>query len=100
MKVSKQDSGLSVRWGIVRSFILSLVRFYRRHISVSLGSQCRYYPSCSAYALVSFTFLPMYKAIFFSAKRILSCNQFFPGGVDMPPGLPEKEVMQFLDKNS
>jgi len=78
--------------------MLTMVRLYRSYLSSSLGSQCRYYPSCSAYALVAFTFLPMYKAFFFSAKRILSCNPYFPGGVDMPPGLSDKEVMGFLEQ--
>jgi len=87
------------RWGLVRSFILTIVRLYRSLLSSSLGSNCRYYPSCSAYALVSFSFLPIHLAFYYTAKRILKCNPYFSGGVDMPPGLPEKEVMDYLEKN-
>jgi len=87
------------RWGIFRSLALLIVRLYRQFIGPALGSHCRFYPSCSAYALVSFTFLPIHKAVYYSAKRILSCSPYTPGGVDMPPGLDEKEVMDYLEKN-
>lgn len=86
------------RWGLMRGLILILVRIYRRFIGPGIGSHCRFYPSCSAYALVSFTFLPIHKAFYYSTKRVLSCSPYSSGGVDMPPGLPEKEVMDYLEK--
>jgi putative membrane protein insertion efficiency factor len=98
MKTSEEGT-LKPRWGIVRSLILTIVRIYRRFIGPALGNNCRYYPSCSGYTLTVFTFLPIFHAFYLSTKRILSCNPYFRGGVDMPPGLPEKEVMDFLDKN-
>ncbi|MDH4262656.1 MAG: membrane protein insertion efficiency factor YidD [Spirochaetia bacterium] len=86
------------RRGILRYLVIIAVRIYRNFISPFLGSNCRYYPSCSAYALVSFTFLPIHKALYYTVKRVLSCSPYSEGGVDMPPGLSEKEVMDYLKK--
>lgn len=80
------------RTGIVREFMLLLIRFYRMALSPFLGGQCRYYPTCSMYSLECFMYLPMHKAFYFSIKRIFSCHPGNPGGEDYPPGIYEKET--------
>lgn len=49
-----------------------------------LPASCRYYPSCSEYASWQFEFNAPHKAFYATSKRILSCNQFFVGGIDYP----------------
>lgn len=49
-------------------------------------SSCRYYPTCSEYALEAFQKLGFFKAFYLTSKRILTCNPFFPGGYDPVPG--------------
>lgn len=68
----------------LRLVLIAMVRLYQRILSpLSIGA-CRFYPSCSEYALwlLRFDTFPsaFYKIIF----RILSCNQFFQGGIGYP----------------
>ncbi len=45
---------------------------------------CRFYPTCSDYALTSFEKYSFFKALYLSIKRILKCHPFHVGGVDLP----------------
>ncbi len=63
-------------------FIISI---YQKVISPLLGSHCRFYPTCSEYAKVALTRYGVLKGGFLAIKRILRCNQFFPGGYDPVP---------------
>lgn len=45
---------------------------------------CRYYPTCSEYAKWQFECTPAPQAFLATAKRILSCNPLFEGGIDYP----------------
>ena len=47
-------------------------------------ASCRYYPTCSEYAKWLFIFDNKASATLKSAKRIVTCNQLFPGGIDYP----------------
>lgn len=67
-------------------FFEKFIFFYQKYISTLLPKSCRYYPTCSEYALwiLKFNHFPFaFCKIFF---RILRCNQFFPGGIDYPVG--------------
>lgn len=61
-----------------------LIRAYQVVISPLLPTSCRYYPSCSAYAVQAFRKYGFFKALGKSAWRILRCNPFSHGGVDYP----------------
>lgn len=54
-------------------FILIL---YQKYISIWLGSNCRYIPSCSQYMINSLKIHGILKGIFFSIIRLLKCNPF------------------------
>ncbi|WP_104747448.1 membrane protein insertion efficiency factor YidD [Helicobacter cetorum] len=60
------------------------VRFYQRFLSVLKPRTCRFYPSCSNYALWLLKFENPFLAIGKIALRIFSCNPFFQGGVAYP----------------
>jgi len=66
----------------MQSFFKNLVKFYRFFFSPLMGGGCRFYPTCSAYALEAFEHLSVGQAILKVAKRILSCHPFHPGGYD------------------
>lgn len=68
----------------MRRVLAGSVRFYQKWISPLLPRSCRYYPTCSEYALWQFRFAPLLPAIYASATRILRCNQLFKGGIDYP----------------
>ncbi|MDH5718371.1 MAG: membrane protein insertion efficiency factor YidD [Spirochaetia bacterium] len=97
-KNNKNKHPLKLRWGIVRSLILALIRFYRKFLSPAYGNQCRFYPTCSGYAYLCFLYLPMPYAFYFTTKRILKCNPYKKGGFDYPPGMSEKDN-ELIDKH-
>ncbi len=69
---------------ILKKLATKSIRFYQLFISPMLGSNCRYYPTCSEYAIIEFETDNFFKAFFKSFIRILRCNQLFIGGIEYP----------------
>ncbi|MCM3627320.1 membrane protein insertion efficiency factor YidD [Paenibacillus glycanilyticus] len=68
------------------------VIFYRKVISPLTPPTCRYYPTCSAYALEALEKHGAVKGSWLAAKRIARCHPFHPGGYDpVPPAAGERE---------
>ncbi len=68
----------------MRRVAVAFVRFYQKFISpVTVGS-CRYYPSCSEYAIWQFETNGFFRALLSSILRILRCNKLFIGGIEYP----------------
>ena len=59
-----------------------LIRFYQKYISPLKGPTCRFYPTCSQYAIEAFKKYGVIKGMFLTIKRILKCHPFHPGGYD------------------
>ncbi len=62
--------------------MIYLIKFYRKFISPLLGSNCRFYPTCSQYSLQAIEKYGAIKGGYLSVKRILKCHPFHPGGYD------------------
>jgi len=69
----------------VTKLLLFVIIFYQKAISPHFGPRCRYYPTCSAYALEAIKTHGALKGSFFAGMRILRCNPFSKGGVDFVP---------------
>lgn len=73
----------------MRSFFLKFlclfVNVYRICISPLFPPCCRYYPTCSEYALIALKKHGSIKGTFLIAKRIFRCNPFHKGGYDPVP---------------
>lgn len=67
------------------SFLLWTIGLYQRFISPALPRSCRYYPSCSAYAVESIKVHGALKGFLLASWRLLRCNPLTPGGVDHVP---------------
>jgi len=68
---------------LITKTLILVIRFYQRYISPLKGkASCRFYPTCSEYAVLSITKHGVLKGSFLSAKRILKCHPFHPGGYD------------------
>ena len=65
--------------------LVLLVRFYQRFIGPGLPRACRYYPSCSAYAVEALSRHGAARGAWLATRRILRCHPFHPGGVDPVP---------------
>ena len=73
----------------MKTVLLKLIRFYQRHISPHMPAMCRYYPTCSQYAVEAITVHGALRGGLLTLRRLLRCNIFFPGGYDPVP--PKKE---------
>jgi len=69
---------------LLNKIFINFIKFYQKYISVISHGSCRYYPTCSEYALMQFKFNNPILAFLNSTKRILTCNQLFRGGFDYP----------------
>ena len=68
----------------MRFLFLRGVYFYQRFLSPYLPARCRYYPTCSDYALWCLQNKPPFLALLDILLRLLRCNQLFKGGIDYP----------------
>lgn len=68
-----------------RRMVLAPIHAYRRWISPALPSTCRYYPSCSSYALEAIETHGVLKGLLLAAWRLARCNPWTRGGVDHVP---------------
>ncbi len=64
------------------------LRVYRAAVSPFLGQRCRYYPSCSAYAEEAIARHGTIRGLGLATSRLLRCNPWSRGGVDLVPGSP------------
>ncbi|MBN1114532.1 MAG: membrane protein insertion efficiency factor YidD [Oligoflexia bacterium] len=62
-------------------FIL-LIRFYQKTLSILIGRQCRFYPTCSAYGIDVIRKYGIFKGFPRIIWRIARCNPFNHGGYD------------------
>jgi putative membrane protein insertion efficiency factor len=69
----------------MKTIMLLLIRFYRRFISPLKIPCCRFYPTCSEYALAAVSEHGALRGGFFALRRILKCHPFHPGGIDYVP---------------
>ncbi|MFC2427403.1 MAG: membrane protein insertion efficiency factor YidD [Campylobacter sp.] len=69
---------------MIKQAILFLIKAYQDYISKFTPKSCRYYPSCSEFAVWQFKFNGFFSALFAVIFRILRCNQLFKGGIDYP----------------
>lgn len=62
-----------------------IIRFYQILISPLFPAKCRYFPSCSEYALEAIDSHGSIKGGWLSLKRILKCHPLSKGGFDPVP---------------
>lgn len=66
----------------VKKILLGIIRGYQLYISPLFPGKCRFYPTCSAYAIEAIQRYGASKGLLMASKRILRCNPFNPGGYD------------------
>ena len=73
--------------------LVAVLRFYRRWISPALPPSCRFTPSCSAYAIEALRVHGAIRGSWLTARRLLRCAPWHPGGVDpVPPPRAPRSV--------
>jgi len=73
----------------MKYLLIGLLKAYRLVISPLYGNVCRYYPSCSAYALRAVSVHGAAKGSWLAARRLLRCHPWAAGGYDPVVGTPE-----------
>lgn len=69
----------------MKRLLVIFIKFYQYVISPLTGNNCRYYPTCSAYAIEALEKYGSLKGTYLTAKRLLRCHPFHAGGFDPVP---------------
>ncbi len=76
----------------MKNVAIILIRAYQRFISPLLPNSCRFYPTCSQYALEAIREHGLIRGVWMGTKRIGRCHPFHPGGHDpVPPADKSKQ---------
>ncbi|MCR4436531.1 MAG: membrane protein insertion efficiency factor YidD [Clostridiales bacterium] len=65
-----------------KGLLVFVIRIYQRFVSPLKKPSCRFYPTCSQYAVEAIKKYGGVKGSFLALKRILKCHPFHPGGYD------------------
>ena len=69
----------------MKTFLMGLIKGYRRFISPLFPPMCRFQPTCSNYALEAIALYGTIKGSWLALKRIFRCHPLHPGGYDPVP---------------
>ena len=69
----------------MRLVIRLMIRLYQLLVSPLLGPRCRFYPSCSQYALDALDEYGVWRGSWLALKRLARCHPLHPGGYDPVP---------------
>ena len=69
---------------IAEFILIKPIELYRRYISPHTPRRCRFYPTCSEYAILAIKKHGPVRGGLMAIWRILRCNPFCKGGIDLP----------------
>ena len=71
---------------MISKLLIKFIRVYQKFLSPLLGQNCRFYPTCSQYAVEALSVHGLFRGGYLSLKRILKCNPWGGYGIDNVPG--------------
>ncbi len=69
----------------MKKILVKIIRFYQKYISANTKAHCKYYPTCSNYAVEAINEHGAFVGFFLALWRFLRCNPFSKGGYDPVP---------------
>jgi uncharacterized protein len=69
----------------MRLLLVGLIRLYQIIVSPLFPRACRFYPSCSSYAVIALTEHGLLRGGWLAVARLARCHPWHPGGVDLVP---------------
>jgi uncharacterized protein len=73
----------------MRALLIGPIRAYQAVLSPLLGPRCRFYPSCSSYAIEAIERHGALRGSWLAGRRIVRCHPLNEGGLDPVPDLPK-----------
>jgi putative membrane protein insertion efficiency factor len=70
---------------LLNRLLIGLIHGYRYVLSPWIGQHCRFYPSCSCYAIEALETHGPAKGSYLTLRRLLRCHPWHPGGADPVP---------------
>ena len=70
---------------LLSKVLIAPIRLYQRWISPAFPPTCRFYPSCSAYAVRALEIHGPFIGLYLAIRRLLRCHPWTPGGIDQVP---------------
>ncbi|MGL4174153.1 MAG: membrane protein insertion efficiency factor YidD [Actinomycetota bacterium] len=74
--------------------VILLIKTYQSIVSPWTYPCCRFYPSCSSYALTAFSYHGFFRAFCLTVARLLRCHPWNPGGLDFVPPSSRRKVSE------
>ena len=91
-------------WNLPRNILILLLLAYRKVVSPLYGQVCRFFPSCSAYALEAVTVHGAVRGSWLASRRLARCHPWNAGGVDHVPAghreWPENQTPRIVVLNN
>lgn len=78
---------------MIKAILIRLITFYQLTLSFLIGTQCRFYPTCSQYTKEAIQLHGCIKGTMLGTKRICSCHPWHAGGYDPVPK-PQDRIEQ------
>ena len=69
----------------MKKILIRFIKIYKKYISPGLPQSCRFYPTCSSYAIEAIDRHGIFYGSAISIWRVLRCNPFNKGGIDPVP---------------
>ncbi|MBR2108900.1 MAG: membrane protein insertion efficiency factor YidD [Ruminococcus sp.] len=69
----------------MKNLLIRFIKFYQKNISANTSSKCKYFPTCSNYAVEALQIHGVFKGTLLAIWRVLRCNPFSRGGYDPVP---------------
>lgn len=81
----------------MKHLLIGMVQGYRRWISPALPPRCKFYPSCSSYAITALSRYGALRGSALALYRLVRCHPWSLGGVDHVPtrGAHERKALQW-----
>ena len=68
----------------MKKMLIKIIKLYQK-LPLKSHSKCKYIPTCSNYALEVINTFGAFKGSLLTIKRLLKCNPFSKGGINLPP---------------
>lgn len=75
----------------MKRFLIKTIKFYQKNISVNQPRRCRFYPTCSAYAIEALEIHGTIKGTLLAIIRLSKCHPLSKMRVDLVPPKKEKK---------